>query len=149
MIDKDKPNIFGVGVILEKNNKVLIIKEATFNESINKEVGMHSYPLERVFLGESIFEAAKRGYREEVGLDIELINIVGFYHFKGGFGIAFRGKMIDQNQSIMKTDEISEFKWMSKDELEEIQNFRPGVKESLNDYFKGKIYPLEIITDCR
>ena len=146
MYKGEEVKILGVGTILEKDGKVLMIEESLSHTEIGKSSNMLAYPLETVKSNESVSNAAERGFLEEVGLSIQVKHIVGFYQFKGGFGVSFAGSLLDQGEININEEEINKYTWLSKDEILAYPNLRPGVRESITDYFAGQQYPLEIIT---
>lgn len=147
MYKGEKVKIMGVGVIVEKDGKILMIQEKQEMEIIGKVSNMVSYPLETVKANESPLEAAISGYKEEVGLGVKLNIIIGFYDFKGGFGISFSGSLENVEAQIDEA-EVSNLRWMTKLEILSCE-LRPGVRESIEDYFSGKQYPLSLITKVK
>lgn len=72
-MDREYPQkpIAGVGVILYEKGRVLIIKRA-FEPSSNR----WSIPGGAVELGETVRDAARREVREELGLEVEIKDVV-------------------------------------------------------------------------
>ncbi|MFA5644711.1 MAG: NUDIX hydrolase [Patescibacteria group bacterium] len=62
-----------IGVLIIKNDKVLLVKHGKSAEHLNDKYGL---PAGRIILGESEKETAKRELKEETGLDVDLDNLV-------------------------------------------------------------------------
>jgi len=67
----DKPFV-GVGVLIQDDNKYLLIKRAA-----EPDAGLWSIPGGMVELGERAKEAAKREALEETGLEVEIDKVLG------------------------------------------------------------------------
>lgn len=137
----------GVGTIVEKDGKFLIIKEAYSNKSIGKQEDMYAFPMGHVYEGEEMKIAAEREVFEETGYKIEITSILGFYDIWQAFGIAFIGKLTEENQHDFDNKEIKEVLWLSKDEILD-KKLRPAVKECIEDFIAGKSFPLDLIKVC-
>lgn len=135
----------GVGVIVEDNNKFLVVEENTTDELSQKTVGTLSFPSGHVIPGESIEATAAREVKEETGLLVEAEFIIGFYIGPYSFGIGIKSKIIESNIK-QNEQEIKQIYWMTKEEIEINKNrFRPGQLIGYKDYLAGKNYPLNII----
>ncbi len=145
--DLPKATVVGVGVVIQKDNKFLLVKEKTDLAEIGKIHGMYSFPSGFVKPGELPQDAARREAKEETGLDAELENIIGFYLIKGALGIAYRAKLISKTESEIDKD-IAETSWFSEAEVRKL-NLRPANLQILQDYLAGKTFPLNSVTDCR
>ena len=150
---------FGVvGAILEKDGKILLVKEA-------KEVakGMWSHPAGWIDVGENLIKAVKREVKEESGFDFEPTHILGVYslfkkNLKERFGITphaikviFIGKISD-NKIGELYDDVSETKWFTAEEIYQmdINTLRdPDIKKMVKDYFAGRSYPLDLLTHTK
>ena len=62
----------GVGVLIRKDGRYLIVKRAA-----DPDAGLWSVPGGLVEIGEKLAEAAMREAREETGLDVEIIDVLG------------------------------------------------------------------------
>lgn len=143
---------FGVvGAILEKDGKFLLVQE------IKPAVkGMWNQPAGWLEVGENPIEAVKREVKEETGFDFEPKNILGIYSLSKtrneaghhGVKIIFLGKISDE-QGKHWEDEISEVKWFTPEEIEnmDLATLRDlDIKKMIKDYLVGKKYPLDILT---
>ncbi len=109
-----------VKAIIQNNNKFLVIKQIVGNSII------WDLPGGKVEYGESPYDTLKREVKEEVNLDIEILQPIGIWWF-------FR---IDNNDQVVCTtfvckprtndidltrnpaqENISEFRWVTKDEF--------------------------------
>lgn len=75
-VDTDRPAV-GVDIIIENERQEIILGRRIGPPQ--KFEGMWSLPGGRIKRGETVIEAAKRNAREEVGLEIEVIKLVGVY----------------------------------------------------------------------
>jgi len=145
---------FGVvGAIIEKNGKILLVKEAkaAAKDKWNTPAGW-------LDVGENPVDGAKREVEEETGLQFTPTDILGVYslvkvkqegvHTSHPIKIIFLGRVSDERTRELE-DDISETKWFTP---EEIENMGPDtlrdmdIKKMVKDYFSGKKYPLELLT---
>lgn len=112
--------LVGVGVLIEQENKYLLIKRAS-----EPDKGLWSIPGGLVELGEKAKEAAIREVYEETGLTVEIIDKIGVidkiipdednrvkYHF---IIIDFKAKVKDGRLHPM--DDALEAIWVEQDDL--------------------------------
>ncbi|NIM46975.1 MAG: NUDIX domain-containing protein [Candidatus Aenigmarchaeota archaeon] len=121
-------------VILKKENKILLVKE------VLEDFKEHwIFPGGGVDFGETITEAAKREVKEEIGLDIEIKEFLGFkeaifpqykYHTVIFF---FIGE--SSNDKIIKSDKILDAKYFSKEEIKNLKLVQ-SAEWILEDYIK-------------
>lgn len=142
---------FGVaGALIEKEGRFLLVKE-TKESAKNK----WNHPAGWIDLEENIIDAVKREVKEETGFDFEPQNILGIYilvkqelnDLHHAIKIIFTGS-IKEEQGEYMSDEISELKWFSPKEIEEMDSNTlrdKDIKTMIKDYLAGVKYPLEII----
>ncbi len=146
---------FGVvGAIIEKDGKILLVKEAG---TLDK--GKWNRPAGWIDVGENPIDMVKREVKEETGLDFEPIGLIGIYSSfrmdlkeKHGItphpivllfrGVITGGKLIDHNE------EIDEVRWFTPEEIMQMDKNilrDEHIKISVQDYFAGRNFPLDII----
>ena len=97
------------GVILERDGSVLLLRRAV-------EPGLGAWDLPAGYLdpGESPEEAARRETREESGLEVELVRLVGVYTSRPGNAVAciYLARQVDPSATVRLDAESSEFAWI-------------------------------------
>lgn len=149
---------FGVvGAILEKDGKVLLMKEGD-----NKvgDRGKWSHPAGWIDLGENPIEAAKREVLEESGYELEPTALLGVYSLVrkdsekllGGpphaIKLIFKGKLLNETPRALSEDS-SETHWFLPEEIYAMdgKTLRDvDIKQMVKDYFAGNGTPLSTIT---
>ena len=135
------------GIILERDGKVLLIKE---NQNIDK--GKWWIPAGGVEDGELIEEAAIRETYEESGFNVKISDVLCIYNkvLRGVdpvIGIIFKGQIID-GELHFDSEEIAEAKWFSYDEIisikDELRNPLPILK-CIQMLKNGNVLPLDTI----
>jgi len=147
---------FGVvGAIIEKEGKILLVKET-------KEIAKDKWnqPAGWIEVGENPLETIKREVKEETGFQFTPTHILGIYSlFQKGLKekfnitphpikIIFIGDISKEKMGELH-DDISETKWFSPEEIEKMDKdtLRDlDIKKMVKDYFAGKRYPLELLT---
>lgn len=140
-----------VGAIIEKDGKILLVKETKASAK-----GKWSHPAGWLEVGENPTEAVKREVKEETGFDFEPKNILGVYSLhkheadiaRHGIKIIYIGD-ISREQGEYWTHEISEVKWFTPEEIENMDSKTlrdEDIKKMVKDYLAGKKYPLELLT---
>ena len=146
---------FGVvGALLEKNGKVLLVKE-----SGTPDKGKWNQPAGWPEVGENLIMAAKRETEEETGYDFTPTHLLGIYSLvrkdlkeklnatPHALKLIFIGQISDE--PVRKpADDITEIKWFAPEEIEAMdsETLRDAdIKQIVKDYFAGKKYPLDII----
>jgi len=147
---------FGVvGAIIEKDGKILLVKE-TKKIAKNK----WSHPAGWIDVGENPIKAVKREVKEETGFEFNPTHVLGIYslakkdlqkelrEIHHPIKIIFIGDISNkQKQSL--ADDVSEYKWFTPEEIKKMdrKTLRDlDIKKMVKDYFSKKRYPLEILT---
>lgn len=146
---------FGVvGGILEKDGKILLVKEA---ETTDK--GKWSHPAGWPDVGENLIAAAKREIEEESGYTFTPTHLLGVYSLvrkdrtdpvRGtphAIKLIFIGTISNEPTRSLY-DDISETKWFTPEEIYamDITTLRDlDIKEMVRDYFARKRYPLDVV----
>lgn len=141
-----------VGVIITKDNKVLLSKRGTFNGKPILESGKWSLIGGFVDRDETLIEAAKREVKEETGWTIDnlkLFNIVDSPHRPNDNGrqnvsMVFIADAVSQIQ--ITTEEVTDLKWFDLNNLpakKEIAFDHSDALELYKNYLKKKL-PLPI-----
>lgn len=113
------------GIILDKN-KFLIIKRKS-----GLHAGKWAFPGGILEKGESEEEALIREIKEEVNLDVRKISKkIGTYNYKRGNKIVTGNSYLVfvNNFNVKINSEISDFEWVSIEELEKFE-LAPGIEE--------------------
>ena len=146
---------FGVvGAILEKDGKILLMKEANLK---HPDYGKWSHPAGWIDVGENPIEAVKREVKEESGYDFEPTGLLGVYTLvrkdiqdeRGtphAIKLLFVGNILD-TQSELAPDSGGT-KWFTPEEIYVMdgKTLRDlDIKQAVKDYFAGKRYPLDIL----
>jgi len=109
---------YSVHAVICRDKHVLLLKQ-TYGD---KRWGLPGGGVEP---GETIHEAIMRECREELGIDVIVEAFTGLYYhksFNAQVGI-FRCRL-PEGQKILLSEEHSEYKWFSLDELGEVQKIR-------------------------
>lgn len=107
--------------IIVKDEKILFVRES---KSIAE--GRYSFPAGKLEFGESLMEGAVREAKEETGLDVEPIKLVGIYQRplsseeSNTTVFCFLSQII--SGEIEVTDKHPEIKFLSFDEIETLEN---------------------------
>lgn len=136
-----------VGGIIEKDNKILMVKEAK-----KKCYGKWNVPAGRLENGETIFEGAIREIFEETGCKVRLKNVLPIMskdiEDTTLIIITFITELLEEKISFNK-EEILDVKWISKKELinmtdKELRDEK-RIKITLQMLEENKAYPLDTI----
>ena len=142
-----------VGGILEREGKILLVKEAG-----TEDKGKWNMPGGWLDLGEDPVAMAEREVKQETGLDFEPTHLVGFYSLvrkdlqkgPGNMPHAVELFFCGHISGILMepNDEIAELRWFTPGEIEAMDQSKLrgiNIKLRVKDYFAGKRYPLDII----
>ncbi len=104
---------------------------------------------------ENPITTALRETKEEIGVEIELVDLVGIYTVDRGdnatgVGFVFRGK-ITSGKITPSQGEIMDFKFFSPQEIERLTKgdmlYKPEYNLiAIKDYLAGQSFPLEVIS---
>ena len=146
-----------VGGILERDGKILLIKEAGHKHA---DIGKWSHPAGWIDVGEDPVKAAKREVGEESGYRFEPTALLGVYSLvrndiadpqRGtphAIKLIFIGDISD-NQELQTADDSAEVRWFSPDEIEAMDGNTlrdKDIKQMVRDYLNGQRFPLDVIS---
>lgn len=136
-----------VGSIIKRENKILMIKEA------KKEcIGKWSFSAGHLEKGETIQEGALRETFEETGCTVKLKSLLPIIHDVKNeiLVIHFLSEILEENE-IIKKDEIMEKKWMTIQEIRNMERenlrFPDRIFDILDAIENKEGYALETIKD--
>jgi mutator protein MutT len=102
-----------VAVVVERDGKLLMGKRGAHT----REPGKWSFPAGFVERGERVEDAAAREAKEEIGLDVEIVDLLGVYSYTGEtvvlavyFAVAAPGEAV-------AADDLTEVAWFAPEEL--------------------------------
>lgn len=135
--------------IVDDEGRLLLLKQAA-KEKVDRwgppGGGMHPH--------ESPVDTAERETREEIGVDIDLIDLIGIYtvdrgNEATGLGFVFRGRILSDKIKLGE-GEIADYRFFTIDEIkmlfEENMFYKPEYnKASVEDWLKGNSYSIDII----
>ena len=138
-----------VAAIIERNNQFLIVEEVCAGKTV------YNQPAGHLELDESLIQAAIRETREETAWAFKPEYITGIYRWQQPHSercylrVAFAGSCYDYQQNQPLDNGIIRATWLSRDELAAAPDKlrSPMVLNCIDDYFKGRQYPLELLTD--
>lgn len=150
---------FGVvGAILEKDGKILLVREHSSGKL--PDAGKWNQPAGWIDVGENVLNAVKREVLEETGYLFEPTGLLGVYSLVrkdlmpalGGTPHAlkfiFLGELKSLDDSKRFTNEIEETKWFTPEEIYAMDSKTlrdMDIKNEVHDYFEGKKYSLEML----
>ena len=144
-MEENKKIGVGFGVMLLKNNKVLLGKRHDDPEkasSLLNGAGKWTMPGGKLRFGEKFEDGAKREVMEETGIRLNSATVVAVNndivetaHF---VTIGLLSEDFEGDAKVMEPDEITEWRWFDLKELPEPLYF-PSEKV-LNNYFQNKFY---------
>jgi 8-oxo-dGTP pyrophosphatase MutT (NUDIX family) len=113
-----------------------------------RDTGQWALPMGKMEIGETPTECAVRETREETGIEVEVIGIVGIYSDPGHI-VAYTDGEIRQEYEVTllarpvggalaANDEASHVAWFSPDELDGL-DIHPTMRRQIADYLTGRI----------
>jgi CTP:molybdopterin cytidylyltransferase MocA/8-oxo-dGTP pyrophosphatase MutT (NUDIX family) len=124
-----------VGGTIEKEGRVLLVRHS---DPRKKDYNHWLLPAGRVEPGESTLEALRREMREELGIEVKVEGILG-EHMDDYTGQRFVNYLCHPaSNEISISGELSEYRWVSKENVEGIGSIHPGLKRFLLNFFEGK-----------
>ncbi|MFL0798447.1 MAG: NUDIX hydrolase [Cellvibrionaceae bacterium] len=136
-----------VATVIEKDGKFLMVKEQTHN------VVHYNQPAGHLEQDESLQTAAARETLEETGWNVELTHYLGVsLYVAPSNGVtyvrhSFSGKPIAHYSGLALDADIIAAEWLSYEEIlgMESQLRSPLVKQDIDQYRAGELYPLKIV----
>lgn len=139
-----------VSVSVIKDKEILLIKE-------NKPTAFNkwNFPSGRIEQGEDIIKAAQREVKEEMGLDVNLLNTTGIYNFLSDSNdqvilFHFIGEIVGGTLRIDE-EEILDCKWITLNELKNLETRElrnPTVlKQIIEALLSQTSYPITIFKE--
>lgn len=127
------------GVIIENNHEDILLTKRKFEPS----KGLWDIPGGFIQPNESVDESIEREIKEELGVEIEGIKLLGTYtdrYLYQGINIYTLIVVVTakiRNGEIKCADDVSEYKFFSKEQLLDQKFSFKYVKEALQDYLKA------------
>ena len=147
-----KPNVT-VATIVERTNEKGIKEYLLVHETRDKK-NVYNQPAGHLDEGEAIIHAAKRETLEETGWEVSITALIGIYRFIAPNGItylrhAFSASPITHHPQQPLDEGIIEAVWLSYEEIiEKEASMRSRmVKQTIDDYQQGNVYPLDILRE--
>jgi len=140
-----------VAALVPGEQGFLLVKEKDDGRIVINQPAGHVEP------GEGLIEAVKRETYEETGWWVEPSHLLGISIYTSPhnkvtyYRMAFLCEALEQDKHAELDSDIIETLWLSEAELRARQTEMrsPMVIKTLDDYYNGKRYPLEIINDYR
>lgn len=141
-----KPHVT-VAAVIERNGAFLLVEERT-------EAGLRfNQPAGHLESGESILEGVVRETLEETAYEFTPEYLVGVYHWRNPaddstfLRFAFGGNIGETPQDRELDDGIVRAVWLEADQIDaqQARHRSPLVRRCIEDYLRGKRYPLELL----
>lgn len=125
-----------VGALIVNGSRILLIKRA-----FEPSAGKWSIPGGAVELGERVEEAVRREVREEVGIEIEDVELLGIYDSivrDSNGDVKYHYVIVEylaraRSPEVTPSGEVAGYAWVSLDELEKLE-ITPSLRETLRRY---------------
>lgn len=136
-----------IGVIIKnKDGKILFVQEGRdkYYEKTNSVFGL---PSGKVAWTEKIENGLKREIREELGINIKPVGLIGVYQYMRDnsqcIGLAFTVELLSDEVNInYNQEELKSIQWLSVEEvLSSSMQLRTGTREVLEDYKNNQFVP--------
>jgi len=125
------------GVLLEKNNKFLLVKEGR-----GPSEGLWNWPAGKVDKGDNIKQTAIKEAKEESGFNVSLVREIGIFHediskpVKHLFYAEIIGGKLD-----FPVGEITDANWFTLEEIKKMDNLRGvWILDGIEIFNETKIY---------
>ncbi len=135
--------------IEDREGRLLLLKQVA-----ERKGGKWGPPAGGMSPHEDPMATAQRETKEEIGIDVNLINLIGIYTVDRGdsatgIGFVFRGEILSGEISV-KDGERADYKYFTPKEVEELIEedmvYKPEYNlPSFEDWLNGNSYPLEAI----
>lgn len=131
-----------VGCVTDDEGRILL-EHRVDNDLWALPGGTHDY-------GESIVDTVVREVREETGLDVEVVGLVGLYtdprhviaytdgEVRQQFTLSFRCRLL--GGSLQKDSESLELRWVRQDELDALR-IHPSMRKRIDHFFENRAEP--------
>jgi len=120
----------GVGIlVLNKRGELLVVQEAT-GPAANRKGGFWKVPTGLVNAGEEMSVSAVREMKEETGIDVEFVQLVGCremqraLHGKGNLFFMCVCRLVGSDEIRIQKEELAAAKWMPLDEFESLPYYQ-------------------------
>ena len=120
--------VWAFGIILDEENRVLLCHRTDYD--------IWNLPWGGLNIDEAPWDCVVREIKEEVGLDVEVINLVGIYSRINKADIAFSFICRVIGWEISLSDEANQIEYFSLDEIP--RNTSPSQVERIKDFLEKK-----------
>jgi len=142
-MDNLKEEIIAAGNLIEQNGKFILVQEKRADSR-----GMWNFPMGRKEVNEDIISCAKREGKEETGLDLRPIYLIGKYTFclpSGNKVIAYIFKSEIVGGKLSTPEDMMDVRQFSLEEIKELdeKSIAPFINNVIQDYKSGERIPLD------
>ncbi len=140
-MENSKEEIIAAGNLIEQNGKFIFVQEKRADSR-----GMWNLPTGRKEINEDIVSCAKREGKEETGLELRPLYLIGKYIFyipSGQKVIAYIFKSEIVGGKITIPEDMMDVKLFSSEEIEKLLIAAPFVNNVIQDYRSGKRISLD------